>query len=110
MSRKNRPEKSLSRGQKRLLRDLANGGCFFAALHEPDNYALDDVVFSERTGITVHPAMGCKIEDRYRVRNKTAGALYMADMVDCHEGDSGYRQFHITDKGRSALKADGERT
>lgn len=105
MNRERRVEgEGLSEAQRRLLRHLANGGCFFAALREPGDFQTDGIVFSEAVGIIVHPPGGNKSE-RYRVRNKTAGSLYLANppLVNCVPGDSGLRAFSITEAGRAHL-------
>jgi hypothetical protein len=95
----------MTRAQRRLLRDLSAGGCFFAALREPGDFMIDGIVFSELVGIIVHRP-GSTVAERYRVRNKTAGPLYLADppLVNCVEGDSGFRCFEITDAGRAHME------
>jgi hypothetical protein len=97
----------LTKAQVRVLSDLNAGGCFFAALREPWDYLGDGVLFSEYLGIVVHRP-GHKVEDRYRVRNKTAAPLYLDGLVGHANGASGYREFNITDAGRLALRQHGE--
>lgn len=92
----------LTPAQTKLLLHLAEGGCFHACLREPDDFVRDGIVFSERAGIIVHPAPRM-IEGRYRVRNQTAGPLYLKKLVDCEPGTSGDRVFRITIAGQDAL-------
>jgi hypothetical protein len=96
----------LTKVQRRVLADLAAGGCFFAALREPDDFVDDGVLFSELVGIVVHRP-GSRVEERYRIRNKTAAPLYLATpaLVTHFPGDSGFRCFEITDAGRAAIGA-----
>lgn len=95
----------LTQAQRRVLVDLAGGGCFFAALREPDDFLNDGILLSEAVGIVVHRP-GSRVEDRYRVRNKTAAPLYLArpPLVSHFDGDSGWRCFTITDAGRAVLR------
>lgn len=67
----------LTEAQRRVLTDLTDGGCFFAALREPVDYIKDGVLFSETLGIVVH-RKGNRVAERYRVRNGTAAPLYVA--------------------------------
>lgn len=96
----------LTRTQRRVLRDLAGGGCLFAALRNSSDYMTDDVLFSESVGIVVHTP-SARLEDRYRVRDKTAAPLYLATppLIDCHPSGAGggWREYNITPAGRAAL-------
>jgi len=94
----------LTEAQRRVLHDLAKGGSLHAALREPSDYLANNVLFSEIIGIVVHPPSGL-VEDRYRVRDKTAAPLYLDGLISHSDGESGLRCFFITSAGRAALDA-----
>lgn len=98
----------LTEAQRRVLIDLAAGGCLFAALRRSTDFIADGVLFSESVGIVVHRP-GSQREERYRVRNKTAAPLYLQSppLFDCHPSGAGggWRSYEITPAGRQALEA-----
>lgn len=83
--------------QRRVLRDLAAGGEFIAALRRSSDYAEDGVLFSEAVGIVVVPTRG---HARYRIRNKTAAPLYLATPpLVVNDPGGGLRSYRITAAG-----------
>jgi len=94
------PDVDLTKAQRRLLRDMAHGAVFYAALNRSVDYMRNDVLFSEGVTIRVWSRSSGFL---YCVRNKTAAPLYLNGLVGHAEDTGGDREYFITDAGRKAV-------